>query len=142
MAQSVILKGAEIKTYISGKLFPEIQSITYTIDYNENEIFGIDSQFAQEIAPDKIMVSGTVNGVRVKLKGGLQGAEARVRVSQLLQSPYTALRLEDRATKRTLLWVPQMKVTRESVQIQAKGVVRFSFSFKGIIPYNPIDLDG
>jgi hypothetical protein len=35
-----------------------------------------------------------------------------------------------------------MKVVSEQVSIQAKGVVKISFTFKGIIPYNPLDLNG
>ena len=49
MAAPKIIKGAECKIYIAGKLFAELQSINYTIDYGETEIYGIDSQYAQEI---------------------------------------------------------------------------------------------
>ena len=73
MAQSIVLKGSEIKIFISGKLYNEVQSITWTIDYGEKEIYGIDSQFAQEIAPTKIAVQGKITGVRVKNSAGLQG---------------------------------------------------------------------
>jgi len=86
MAFSRVLKSAEIKVFISGKLFSEIQGLTYTIDYGEHEIYGIDSQFAQEIAPTRLSVSGTMNGVRVKLTGGLQGHAARVKINELLHA--------------------------------------------------------
>ena len=69
MAQSVTLKGSGVKLYVSGKLYPEVQSLTYTIDYGESEIYGIDSQFAQEIAPTRVSVQGTVTGIRIKLTG-------------------------------------------------------------------------
>jgi len=142
MASPVTLKGAEVKTYITGKVYPEVQAITYTIDYGEAEIFGIDSQFAQEIAPTRLSVEGSVTGLRVKLTGGLQGYEARARVNEILFAPYTSLRIKDRRSDRDILWLPQMKVTRETIEIEAKGIARLNFSFKGIIPYNAIDLDG
>lgn len=141
MAQSVTLRGADIKIYISGKLYPEAQSANWTIDYGENEIYGVDSQFPQEISPNRLSVQGSITGVRVKSSGGLQGYDARSKISEILYAPYTSLRIKDRHSGRDILWLPQMKVTSESVQIQAKGVVRLNFNFKGIIPYNELDLD-
>ena len=142
MAQSVILKGSEIKVFISGKLYKEVQSLSYTIDYGEQEIFGIDSQYAQEIAPSRVTVQGQISGVRVKTSGGLQGKSARPRITEILYAPYTSLRIQDRHSNLTLLWLPQMKVASETFSVEAKGVVKVSFSFKGSIPYQPIDLDG
>lgn len=140
MSQSVVLKGAEVKTYVSNKLFAEVQSIQYTIDYGEQEIYGIDSQFPQEIAPGRVQVSGTVSGLVIKGLGGLQAYDLRAKINEILYGPYTSLRLKDRHSDKDLFWLPQMKVVSEQMSIQAKGVVKISFTFKGIIPYNPIDL--
>ena len=140
MAQSVTLKGAEIKVYISGKLYPEVQSISYMIDYDEEEIYGIDSQFAQEIAGNRLKVSGKITGIRVKYSGGLQGAAARVQIKDILKSPYTSLRIQDRYSNKDILFLPQMKVTNESFEVAAKGIARLGFGFKGIIPYQEIDM--
>jgi hypothetical protein len=140
MAQSVTLKGAEIKVYIGGKLYPEVQSITWTIEYGEEEIFGIDSVFAQEIATTKVKIAGTVSGIRIKYSGGLQGAAARVKISEVLSGPYTSLRVQDRYSQKDILFVPQMKVTSESFQAAAKGIAKLNFNFKGIIPFQEIDL--
>lgn len=142
MARSVSLQGSGVKLYIGGKLYPEVQSLTYTIDYGETEIYGIDSQYPQEIAPTRLSVQGSVSGIRVKLTGGLQGYEARSRINEILYAPYVSLRIKDRASDIDLLWLPQMKVTSENIQFQAKGVVRLNFNFKGIIPYNEIDMHG
>lgn len=140
MAQSVVLKGAEIKIYISGKLYAESQNISYTIDYGEEDIYGIDSPFPQEIATTRVNVQGTINGLRVKLTGGLQGYQIRSRINEILYAPYTSLRIKDRRSDIDILWIPQMKVTNETVQIPSKGIVSLNFSFKGIVPYNAIDI--
>lgn len=140
MAQSVTLKGAEIKVFISGKLYPEVQSITYTIDYDEEEIFGIDSQFPQEIAGNRVKVSGRISGIRIKYSGGLQGSAARVLIKDVLKSPYTSLRIQDRYSNKDIFFLPQMKVTSETLEVAAKGIAKLSFSFKGIIPYQEIDM--
>ncbi len=123
-------------------LYPEVQTITWMIDYGETEIYGIDSQFAQEIAPIKVSVQGSINGFRVKLTGGLQGYDARSKINQILQAPYTSLRVKDRFSDQDLIWIPQMKISNENITASAKGVVTLNFSFKGIIPYNPLDLNG
>lgn len=142
MSQSVVLKGAEVKCYMSGKLYAEVQSVQYTIDYGEQEIYGIDSQFPQEIAPGRVSVQGTVTGLVIKNLGGLQAYDLRAKINEILHAPYTSLRLKDRFSDSDLLWLPEMKVVNEQVSIQAKGVVKISFTFKGIVPYNPLDLNG
>lgn len=142
MSQSVVLKGAEVKCYVSNKLYAEVQSVQYTIDYGETEIFGIDSPFAQEIAPGRVSVSGSVTGLVIKNLGGLQSYDLRAKINEILHAPYTSLRLKDRHSDKDIFSLPQMKVVSEQVSIQAKGVVKVSFSFKGIIPYNPLDLQG
>ena len=142
MAQSKVLRGADIKLYVAGKLYPVAISINYTIDYGEHEIYGIDSQFPQEIASTRMSVKGTVSGVRAKLSGGLQGFNLRTRINEILHSPYTSLRLVDRHSNEDLLWLPQMKVSSETFSVQAKGIVNINFSFTGIIPYQPIDMSG
>ena len=88
MAKSVVLKGSECRLFLGGKLYGEAQSISYTIDYGETEIYGIDAIFAQEIAPTKVSVQGQVTGLRVKLSGGLQGKGGMVGIQNRLIAPY------------------------------------------------------
>lgn len=139
--QSSVLKGAECKLYIGGKLYPEVQQIAYTIDYGEQEIYGIDSIFAQEIATTRISVQGTISGVRVKLSGGLQGKDVVTKINQRIFAPYVSFEIRERHSDTKLIFIPQCKVTAETVQIASKGTVKLNFTFKGIIPYNPLDLN-
>ena len=140
MAQSLVLKGADLKIYIGGILFPTAKSITYTIDYGETEIYGIDSVFAQEVATTRVSVQGTVKALRLKLDGGLQGRSARAKIEDILHSPYTTLLIKDRASDIEVLRLSQMKVTSETFNAVAKGTVSLSFNFKGIVPYNALDI--
>lgn len=141
MAQSVVLKGAECKLYLGGKLYGEAQSISYTIDYGETEIYGIDSIFPQEIAPTRMAVQGQVMGLRVKLSGGLQGKGGNVKITERLIAPYISFEIRDRTSDTKIIFIPQVKITNETMQVQAKGTVKLTFSFKGIIPYNPLDMN-
>lgn len=141
MAQSIVLKGSELKIYIGGKLYPEAQSINYTIDYGEEPIYGIDSHFPQEIATTKVTVRGSISGVVVKLSGGLQGKDARTKINEILFGPYVSIRIKDRYSDTDIIFIPQAKITAETFQAASKGVARLSFNFSGIIPYNPLDLN-
>lgn len=140
MPQSIIMRGADIKLYLGGKLYTAVNSISYTIDYSEQEIYGIDSAFPQEIAVTRVSVQGSVGGFRIKSMGGLQGSNVTTKIQDILHSPYISLRIKDRHTDADILWIPQIKVTNEQMQIRAKGVVQVSFNFKGIMPFNELDL--
>jgi hypothetical protein len=134
------LSGAEVKLYIGGQLYKECQSVSYTINYAQEEIFGVDSEFAQEITTSRITVTGSVSGIRLKASGGLQANQATDRIIETLYAPYTSIRIEDRNTGYILFYCDQIKVTTETVNIQTKGSVRVSFNFKGIIPRSEIDV--
>ena len=138
MAQTVVLTGAQCKLYIGGKLYPA-SNIQYTIDYGEQEIFGIDSVHPQEIATTRITVSGTVSGFRIQASGGLQGKDIRPKINQALFAPYLSFRIQDRKNKYDILFIQEIKVTNEQISIPSKGVVSLNFNFKGTIPYNVLD---
>jgi len=138
MAQSTVLTGALIRLYLGGKLYPA-SNISYTIDYGEQEIFGIDSIHPQEIATTRISVQGTVSGFRIQLDGGLQGKDIRSKINEALYSPYISFRIQDRKNNFDILYIQQIKVTNGQMSIPSKGTVKLNFSFKGIIPYNVLD---
>jgi len=134
------LTGALIKLYIGGVLYPEAQSISYTIDYGESEIYGIDSAFPQEIRQTRVSVQGQVSGIRIKASGGIQSRNARTVIKESLQAPYVSIQIRDRSTDEIILFIPQAKVTSQSSSISVKSVVTLSFGFKGIIPLETNDI--
>lgn len=141
MSQPIVLAGANCKLFLGGKLYPEAQQVSYTIDYGESEIYGIDSYFCQEIVTTRVSVQGTVSGLRVKLSGGLQGKDIITKINQKLFAPYISFEVRDRQSDTKLIFIPQCKIVTQNVQIMAKGIVKLSFTFKGIIPYEPLDMN-
>jgi hypothetical protein len=139
MSQSVTLRGADVKIYANGKLLPFIQSITYTIDYGETSIYGIDSVFPQSIEPTKISVKGTINGIKIKRTSGLQGYTLRPRITEALYNPYISLRVSDRQSNEDILIIQQCKIGSETVTIQSKTTVKINCTFTGIIPLLELD---
>lgn len=138
--QSVTLRGADVKLLINGKPFP-CQAITYTIDFGETEIRGIDSFFAQELVPTKISVKGTINGIKIKGTGGIQGFTLRSRISEVSYAPYIQLHLKDRHTDSDILIIQQCKVTSETLTVQTKTTAKLTCSFIGILPLSEMDIN-
>ena len=134
------VSGATVRVWLNGNIFPEISSISWNISYGEEEIIGIDSGFPQEIASNRILVSGSISGMRLKFSGGLQAKNAIAPIIDILKSPYISIRIEDRSTGETLLSVPEAKVIDQSAQTAAKGILSYSFRFKGMVPYETNDI--
>lgn len=139
MGIPLVLVGANIKIYINNKVYKEVQSVSFNVDYAETEIYGIDSPWAQEIASNRITVRGSVSGLRVKLSGGLQGSNMRPLFQDVEAAPYISIRIQDRATSEDIIFIPQAKVSRESHSMATKSIYRISFEFVGQIPLFALD---
>jgi hypothetical protein len=135
----VVITGSHIILYINNQLYKEVENVTFTVDYGEEEIFGIDSVYAQEIAGGKITVSGSVNSLRLKLSGGLQAKNMRPLFTDVSAAPYISIRIQDRATQEDIIFIPNCKVSNESHTAPNRGVYRVSFNFKGMIPLFALD---
>jgi len=139
MSKSIVLRGADIKLYINGKLYKEVQQISYTINKGKTAIYGIDQVFPQEIPPTKVSVKGSVTGIRIRYSGGLQGRGITALIKDVLNEPYISLRITDRSTGEDILYVPSTTYDDESFNVVAKGIARVSFKFEGLVPFNPLD---
>lgn len=139
MAKSIVLTGAHIKLYINNKVYNVTQSISFTVDYGEQEIYGIDAAYAQEIATTRVSVKGSVSGIRIKYSGGLQASNIRPLFNDLASSPYISLRIQDRSSGEDILFIPNAKVTRESHQASTKATYKLNFDFIGQIPMFALD---
>lgn len=139
MSKSLTLTGALIKVYVNNTLAKEVQEISYTIDYDEYAIYGIDTPHPQEIAPGRYMVSGSMHGIRIKKSGGIQAINARPLVTDLLAAPYVSIRIQDRSTNDDLLFIPNAKISKQSLSARIKGTVVMSFEFKGLVGFEPLD---
>lgn len=139
MAQNFVLTGAHIKLYLNNKVYKEVQAVSFTVDYGETEIYGIDTPYPQEIATTKVTVRGSVQGLRLKMSGGLQGSNLRPLFTDIAASPYVSIRIQDRATGEDIILIAQAKITRESHQIATKSTYKLSFDFVGQIPLFALD---
>lgn len=139
MSQPIVLTGAHIKLYINNQVYKLVQSISITVDYGEQEIYGIDAEHAQEIAPTRLSVRGSVNGLRIKNSGGLQAQNMRPLFVDLIASPYISIRIQDRSTGEDILFIPNAKVSSESHSIATKSTYKMNFNFVGQVPLFALD---
>jgi hypothetical protein len=135
----VVITSAKVEIFWNNLQYKEVADVSFTVDYGEEEIYGIDSQYAQEIAGGRISVSGQVNGFRLRLSNGLQAKNLRSLFSDVTASPYVSLRISDRQTSEDLIFIPQCKINSETYSIPNKGTVKLNFSFKGMVPFFPLD---
>ena len=136
---AITLTGACVRLYINGKPYKEVQNIAYTLDYGEYAIYGIDSPYPQEIATGRASCAGSISGIRVRYSGGIQASNARPAFVDILSSPYISIRIMDRSTGEDLLFIPNAKIGKQSYSIPAKGTVKLSFDFQGLIGMEPLD---
>jgi hypothetical protein len=139
MAQSLILAGAHIQLYINNKLYKTVQSIVLNVDYGEVPIYGIDSEYAQELAPTKVMISGSVTGLRVKYSGGIQANNMRPLWNDVAASPYISLRIHDLSTGEDIILIQNCKVTKETHTAAIRGTYKLNFDFIGMVPLWALD---
>lgn len=137
--KTIVLNGASVKLYINNALYKEVQEISYQIDYGVKEIYGIDSPFPQEVVPTRVAVQGAISGIRIKNSGGITAYDAVAPISKILSSPYISIRITDRSTKEDILFVQSAMVTSQSFAVGARNTARVSFTFKGMVPYGPLD---
>jgi hypothetical protein len=140
MAKASTLSGAAIKLYVSGILYPQAQSVTLTIDYGEEPIYGIDSALPQEIRQTRISIQGSVSGVRILTDSGLQTNGIIPILKNSLHAPYISIEIRERESDAVLYFIQGVKVTSESFRAVSKGKIELSFNFKGTMPYQPNDM--
>lgn len=139
MSVPLVITGASIEIFWNNTQYKEVADISFTVDYGEEEIYGIDSPYPQEISGGKISITGTVKSFRLKQSGGLQGKNLRPLYTDVSAAPYVGLRVSHRSTGEDIIFIPQCKITSESHTIPAKGVYMINFSFKGMVPMFALD---
>jgi hypothetical protein len=137
--QSQTLTGSLIKLYINNKLYKTVQSITFTVSYGEGEVRGIDTPWAQEIAPSMCSVKGSIQGIRLKMSGGLQAHNMRPQFQDVAASPYISVRIQDRSTGEDILLIPNAKISDETHTIASKTTYKLNMNFIGQIPLFALD---
>lgn len=139
MAVAVTLTGPQITLTINNIQYKEVQSVSFSISPDISVIHGIDSLYGQEATPTKVAVSGKINGIRLRLSGGLQAKNIKPLWTDLAQAPYISILIQDRISQEPIFSCFNAMASNETHDIDAKGVYHLSFDFVGLIPMMALD---
>ncbi len=115
MASTKSLKGPDLKVYINGR----------------QEIPCIDRSTPIELPSGMCTIKGTMEIMRFRNSGGLQGVGIAAPEDRILLERYFSLTVVDRVSDKVILQIDEASVTEESWQTGAKGMVSGTFSFQG-----------
>lgn len=132
MAQSKSLKGPDIKVYVNGRLYTVVTSVRWIASYGRNPIMAIDQSIPAELASGPCTVKGTLDIVRLRNSGGLQGAGLVPDDFVILRERYFSLTIVDRLSDTVLLQVDEASVGEENWSVPSRGLISGSFTFEGI----------
>ena len=137
MSQQQILTGHGVILKIGGRVIGFATGIQLTRTQNTKTIYEIDNPLPVEIAPTTYLVSGSLQGIRLRNQS-LDAAG--VMTLQTLQSyfnqQYVELEIVDRKTSQTLYLVQRVLFDSETISINVKQIITFNASFKGAFMTN------
>jgi hypothetical protein len=140
MAITKALRGADIKVFINGRLYPWVVSARWSASYGRHAISGIDQSTPFELVSGACTVKGTFDILRIRASGGLQGAGIAAPERKILQEKYFSVTIVDRMTDTVILQIDQASVSDENWQTAAKSMLSGSFSFEGLAWVNEVDI--
>lgn len=126
------LRGADLQVYINGRLFAVATGVRWTAEDGRHAIYGIDQYTPFELAPGQTTIKGTIDCLRQRLDGGIEGRGIHAPESKIMLEKYFALAIIDRSTDSTVLAIESAAVTSQQWQAVAKGEYTGSFSFEGL----------
>jgi hypothetical protein len=129
--QAKSLVGANLKIFINGHLFGVGTATEWSVDYGRKYIFGIDSYLPQEIASGQVTITGTVECIRTKLSGGLEGYGVVAQTQNILLEKYIRITLIERQTDTTIFNCFNALVSNQNWRATSEMTMRGSFSFLG-----------
>ncbi len=132
MAQSTVLRGADLSVYINNSPFGVASDLRWSIKNGRRPIFGIDSETPFDLAPGQRIIEGAITCYYVRGGGGLEGAGVVADGDVLLFEKYSTLTVTDRVSGDVILSIQKMNVGDQSWTAAPKGLVQGSFSFIGI----------
>ena len=126
-----ILTGARAIIKIDNSLVVFATSVSYTVTTDYKEVQGVDESLPEELAPTNIRVEVRCSNLRVPMESAAVIGVQPTILSHL-QQRYVAIDIRDRATDKTILYVPKaMMISREGT-IASRQLTNETWTFRGI----------
>lgn len=138
--QQLLQHGAGVRLIINGVIIGFATGINFTRSTSAKFIYEIDNPYPKEIAKTAYSVQGTLTGLRIRDSGGLDGVGImdESNANAYFNSKYCVLEIVDRVTNKNMFTIQKVLFDQDSWSIQAKQLVSFSASFKGMFVSNEV----
>jgi hypothetical protein len=127
-----IVSGASVIMYVNGRPFANVIDFKWRHMTPGEEIGGLDSMEAFEIAPTTSRISGTLNLYRLMGDGGLEGAGIVPTAEWLPRGKYFSLALVERLTDTVIFSAQHCHSEDQGWDVQTRKFVMGSMSFKAL----------
>lgn len=126
------LRGGDIKVYINGKLFKPVVSLSFSLSSGHHAISGIDLNTPFELAPGPTRIRGSMELLRAREDGGLEGQGVAVLHENILLEKYFTLSITDRLTDTEILYVDNCVIIDQNWNIPSRGLMTGQATFEGM----------
>lgn len=132
MAITKSLRGADLRVFINGRIYPWAIAVRWSATTGSHAIGGIDQHTPFELAVGQTTIKGTMDVCRIRNTGGLEGSGIVPTEQNMLLGKYFSLALVDRLSDTVILQIDEAFVTDQNWQTQPRGLLTGAFSFEGI----------
>lgn len=132
MGRAISTTGASYKLWINNRIIGIATGFEWTSDPGRRPIYGLDQMQPFELAPGPSTITGRVDCIRVRDDGGLEGRGIAASDRNQTLEKYISIMLIDRVSDKVVFRCDQAAVNSQTWRVEAKGLLRGSFSFSGI----------
>ena len=133
MSQNFSIAAAHLKVYVNGKLLGYVMGVpAWNVSSSWARLSEIDTVITRQLVPRAYAVNGTIQILRGRSTGGLEGAGLMASAEATLRQKYATIELQDRVTGDIQFRALQCQVTQQQWQINTKSLVVGTFQFEGI----------
>ena len=132
MATNYALRGADVKVYINDKVYAGVTAFKFNSSTGTRPILGIDSGVPYELAPGTQKVTGSMDVVRIRNGGGLEGGGFAALPADILLSKYFSIRVVDRLSDTVIFETPEASIIDQNWSMPTRGISAGSCSFECI----------
>jgi hypothetical protein len=133
MAATFSIASASVKCYINGKLLGAVMAIpVWSIQSSWGALREIDSVVARQLAPRTYACNGTIQILRGRSTGGLEGLGLVAAAESMLLQKYASIEVQDRCTDEIIFSAHHCQVDSQSWKVDSKGLIIGTFNFQGL----------
>jgi hypothetical protein len=135
--QTFSIAAAHLKCYVNSKLLGYVMSVpAWTVATEWAELREIDNATGAQLTPRTYTVNGTIQILRGRSTGGLEGAGLVPSAEAFLRQKYLVIEIQDRVTQDIIFSAQKCQVISQQWSVSPKGLLIGNFNFRGLTMTN------